>query len=124
MAENPLFDEVVAIYDHLVDNPDAARIVEREAQRVFLVEAYHDLRARVDFLLERRRQLDQVVNLLLFIRTYAIIKRALRRLLPAAALVFVAGTAAVVVYVEWRRGTVPTFETFGMIFTRLMCFFL
>uniref|UniRef100_A0A0D3ESW4 Uncharacterized protein n=1 Tax=Oryza barthii TaxID=65489 RepID=A0A0D3ESW4_9ORYZ len=145
MAENPLFDEVVAIYDHLVDNPDAARIVldaarsdfahnddeiaeveiqlgyvlqragelmtepmdevEREAQRVFLVEAYHDLRARVDFLLERRRQLDQVVNLLLFIRTYAIIKRALRRLLPAAALVFVAGTAAVVVYVEWRRGT-------------------
>uniref|UniRef100_A0A0E0N187 Uncharacterized protein n=1 Tax=Oryza rufipogon TaxID=4529 RepID=A0A0E0N187_ORYRU len=164
MAENPLFDEVVAIYDHLVDNPDAARIVldaarsdfahnddeiaeveiqlgyvlqragelmtepmdevEREAQRVFLVEAYHDLRARVDFLLERRRQLDQVVNLLLFIRTYAIIKRALRRLLPAAALVFVAGTAAVVVYVEWRRGTVPTFETLGMIFTRLMCFFL
>jgi hypothetical protein len=164
MAENPLFDEVVAIYDHLVDNPDAARIVldaarsdfahnddeiaeveiqlgyvlqragelmtepmdevEREGQRVFLVEAYHDLRARVDFLLERRRQLDQVVNLLLFIRTYAIIKRALRRLLPAAALVFVAGTAAVVVYVEWRRGTVPTFETLGMIFTRLMCFFL
>uniref|UniRef100_A0A0E0JMU9 Uncharacterized protein n=1 Tax=Oryza punctata TaxID=4537 RepID=A0A0E0JMU9_ORYPU len=158
MAENPLFAEVVAIYDHLVDNPDAAKIVldaarsdvaqndahiaeveihlgyvlhradelmtepmtevEREAQRILLEEVYNDLRAHVDFLLERRRQLHQVVNLLLFIRTYDIIKRALRRFLPAAALTFVVGTAAVVVYVEWRRGTVPAFETLGMIFTR------
>uniref|UniRef100_A0A0E0JMV0 Uncharacterized protein n=1 Tax=Oryza punctata TaxID=4537 RepID=A0A0E0JMV0_ORYPU len=164
MAENPLLDEVVAIYDHLVNNPDDARImldatrigvaehdahiaameiqlgsllrvadelmtepmaeVEREALRVHLEEVYHDLRAHVEHRLEHRRQLRQVVKLLVIIRAYGILKRALRRLLPVAAVSLVAGTAAVVAYVEWRRGTVSAFETLGKIFARLMCFFL
>ncbi|BAD82205.1 hypothetical protein [Oryza sativa Japonica Group] len=165
MAENPLLDEVVAMYFHLVDNPDDARALlddahfnaaendheiamvgiqlrhiqhqtnelmtqpmtdaEREAQRVQLEEDYRGIKVDADFLLENRRQLRQVVKMLVFIWTYAIIRRALRRFLPAVALTFVAGTAALAVYVELRRGgTVPAFEALGRIFTWLTSFFL
>ncbi|EEE55245.1 hypothetical protein OsJ_03129 [Oryza sativa Japonica Group] len=119
--ENLLDFYLRAADEPIMDWPMAE--VEREEQRA-LEELYQDLRADADVLMEHRRRLHRIVKLLVFIRTYGIIKRALRRFLPAAALKFVAGAAAVVVYVEWRRGTVPEFENLGGIFTRLMCFFL
>uniref|UniRef100_A0A0D3ESW5 Uncharacterized protein n=1 Tax=Oryza barthii TaxID=65489 RepID=A0A0D3ESW5_9ORYZ len=119
--ENLLDFYLRAADEPIMDRPMAE--VEREEQRA-LEELYQDLRADADVLMEHRRRLHRIVKLLVFILTYGIIKRALRRFLPAAALKFVAGAAAVVVYVEWRRGTVPEFESLGGIFTRLMCFFL
>ncbi|KAF0917801.1 hypothetical protein E2562_021473 [Oryza meyeriana var. granulata] len=101
----------------------APMTVEREAIRDNLEELYHDLSVNVYFLLDHRRQLRQVVKLLLFLRAVAIARRAWR-LLPAVALTAMTVSAAVLVYAESRRGVVPASTTLWRIFTRVMYLFL